>query len=56
MPRYVLVPAGETARVDVPVRLIAPADPGRPRVFVRVREVNVPGRIEAQKLEVALRR
>jgi hypothetical protein len=55
-PRLVLVPPGETVLREVAVRLIAPEEPGRPRVFLRVREPNVPETIEAQKLEVALRR
>lgn len=54
--QYVLVPPGESVAREVPVRLIAPEEPGRPRVFLRVREANVPGAIEAQKLEVSLRR
>jgi hypothetical protein len=55
-PLYVWVPAGQAVAREVPVRLIAPEEPGRPRVFLRVREANVPGTIEAQKLEVSLRR
>lgn len=54
-PRYVFVAAGETGLVEVPVRLIAPAEPGQPRVFMRVQELNAPGQVEAQKLVVALR-
>ncbi len=56
LPRYVLVPPGEKALEEVPVRLIAPAEPGRARVFVRIQELNAPGQIEAQKLEVPLGR
>lgn len=56
LPRYVLVPPGETVLEEVSVRLIAPAEPGRPRVFVRIQELNAPGQLEAQKLEVGLNR
>ena len=55
LPRYVYVPAGGTLLEEVPVRLIAPAEPGQPRVYVRVQELNAPGQLEAQKLVVALR-
>ncbi|MFI5400062.1 MAG: hypothetical protein ACHQZQ_03300 [SAR324 cluster bacterium] len=55
-PLYVLLPPGQTVQREVDVRLIAPQEPGRPRVYLRIRESNVPGSIESQKLEVALRR
>ena len=55
-PIYVLVPPRATVVRQVDVRLIAPQEPGRPRVYLRVREANVPGSIEADKVEVALRR
>jgi hypothetical protein len=53
---YVLIPAGEALVKQIPVRIVAPTEPGRARVFLRIREANVPGSLDAQKLEVALRR
>lgn len=54
--RYVLIPPGETALEEVPVRLIAPAEPGRARIFLHYHELNAAGQVEAQKLDAILRR
>jgi hypothetical protein len=55
-PIYVLIPAGQTLQQQIPVRIVAPSDPGRAQVFLRAHEANVPQSMEAQKLDVAVRR
>ncbi len=55
-PLYVLIPPGGSVTEEVPVRIIAPADPGKVRVFLRFAELNATGAPEAAKLEIALHR
>ena len=54
--QYVIVQGGQTVLKQIPVKLIAPVEPGRARIFMRIQEENVPGVLDAQKLEVAMRR
>ncbi|HUJ75618.1 MAG TPA: hypothetical protein VL359_12195, partial [bacterium] len=55
-PLYTLLQPGDSSRSELPVRLIAPVDPGQVRVDARIREVNNFQALATRKLYVPVRR